>query len=388
MKMSKIWLFIRDVITRFKLSMKLLLRDRITVAVFILASVCFFLICATLNFSAGDQSRIPIGFVNLDLDDVEGEEVATTISQDLVDSVSNSAIFRIVLGDMNSLELALKHGEVNAIFVINRGYHDRVKSGSTTQLITVYKSTENKTANLLSDIFAGEMIDQICLNKSYTKYRRLDFDGYEQLSHLEYVDYVNQMILEDEFKFAFDIKLLDVKDTTSNVKYDKLENSVLYRQVVAGIFAMLLSFAVLFSFTYVCMEKEQGIIKRKQLVLSNKIAELIGTLTAVIATTCMLCLIFVSCICYYANTREAFWPLLFLSFEYVCMMAVIFMLLVKVTNGVLTYQMIGAVLILILGFLGFATMLDGLVFRNLVVNLENTPNGWFIRSFVDIIVNT
>jgi hypothetical protein len=69
-------------------------------------------------------------------------------------------------------------------------------------------------------------------------------------------------------------------------------------------------------------------------------------------------------------------------------MSVVFILLVQVTRGVISYQMIGAVLILILGLLGFFTMMEGLVLSNLINALENTPNGWFIRRFVDIIVNT
>lgn len=368
--------------------MKLLIRDKITVAVLILASVCFLLICATLNFSAEDQSRIPIGLANLDLEEIQGEEVATKVSQELVDHVLKSSTFRVVLGEVDTLIEAMDNGEIDVLYVINRGYQKRINNGSSTRLITVYKSAQNESAALLSDIFAGEMMDQVCLKKSLLTYQKLDFDGYKQLETVEYIDYLKQMIDEDEFKFSFNVKLVDIKVASPANNYEKLENSVIYRQIVAGIFAMLLSFAVLFSFTYVCMEKEQGILRRKQLALSNKVAELIGTLSAVVVTTGILCLIFVSCICYYAKVNGAFWPLLLLSIQYVCFMAVIFMLLVKVTSGVLSYQMIGAVMILIFGLLGFVTMVNGIVFKDFISVLENNPNGWFIREFVDIIVNT
>jgi ABC-2 type transport system permease protein len=366
--------------------MKLLIRDKITVAVFLLASLFFFLICASLNFSAQDRSRIPIGIANLDTEKVDGKKVATKLSQELVDRVKESSSFRVVQGEVKDLKASLMNGEINTIFVINRDYQERIMSGSTKQNITIYKSPENKAAALLSDIFAGEMLDQICLQKSWLKYRGLDFEGYEQLSAEEYSDYVHRLMEEDEFEFTFDVELVSTKSTDAN--YEKLNNTVLYRQIIAGIFAMLLSFVVLFSFTYVCMEKEQGITRRKQLTLSSRLAEYLGTILAVLALAVLLCIIFVSCICYYADVSDAFWPLLKLSLTYAFVMSVVFILLVQVTRGVISYQMIGAVLILILGLLGFFTMMEGLVLSNLINALENTPNGWFIRRFVDIIVNT
>jgi ABC-2 type transport system permease protein len=366
--------------------MKLLVRDKITVMVFCLASSCFFFICATLNFSAESQSRIPIGFANHDVERLAGEKAPTELSQELVDTVTNSTSFRVSYGDLDSLKEAMADGELESIFVINRGYQERIMSGSTSRLITVYKSAESKMSMFLSDIFAGEMLDQICLQKSWLKYRDLDFEGTHKLTKEEYREYVNQIRQEEEFESTFEVELTSTDSI--NVNYEKLNNSVLYRQIVAGIFAMLLSFVVLFSFTYVCMEKEQGIQRRKKLAISNRLSEHIGTIVAVLATTGLLCLIFVFCICYYTNTSQAFWPLLALSMEYACIMALIFMLLVRVTKGVIAYQMLGSVLILCLGMLGFCIMVDGVVFKNLINVLENTPNGWFIRKFVDIIVKT
>lgn len=386
MKTSRIFTFLRDIITRFQLSMKLLIRDKITVAVFLLACLCFFFICSTLNFSAQDRSRIPIGLANLDLEKIDGQKVATRVSQELVDAVMDSTSFRVVLGEVDELKKALTNGEINTIFVINRGYQERIMRGSTKQNITIYKSTENKLATLLSDIFAGEMLDEICLQKSWLKYRGLDFEGFEQLSADEYREYVLRMMDEDEFEFTFDVEL--VSTMSSDANYDKLSNTLLYRQIIAGIFAMLLSFVVLFSFTYVCMEKEQGISRRKRLSLNNRVAEHLGTVMTVLLLAGLLCIIFVSCICYYAKADYAFWPLLRLSLTYALLMSLIFIVLVRLTKGVISYQMIGAVIILILGMLGFFTMIEGLVFNNLINALENTPNGWFIRRFVDIIVNT
>lgn len=386
MRISSLIYFLRDIMTRFKVSMKLLIRDKITVAVFLMASFCFFLICATLNFSAQDRSRIPIGLANLDLEKVDGKKQATKISQELVDAVTDSTSFRVVLGEVDELKKALTNGEINTIFVINRGYQERIMSGSTKQTITLYKSSINRVATLLSDIFAGEMLDQICLQKSWLKYNGLDFEGYDRLSAKEYIEYVHRMNLEDEFEFTFDVELVSTNSKDTN--YEKLSNTVLYRQIIAGIFAMLLSFVVLFSFTYVCMEKEQGITRRKQLTLSNRLAEYIGSILAVLLLSGLLCVIFVSCICYYANAGDAFLPLLQLSLSYALVMAIFFTILVLLTKGVISYQMIGAVLILILGMLGFFTMFEGLFVNNLINVLENTPNGWFIRRFVDIIVNT
>ncbi len=370
-------------LTRTKLSLKLMIRDRITVFVFVASCICFFFLCASLNFSAEDQSRIPIGLANLDV--VEEESLTTTLmSQVLYDKVKNSPSFRVVEGSLEKLIKALENGEVNCIFVIKKGYQERLQVGYTKELIQLYKSEGNKNAAMLADIFAGEMIDEICLQKSYLAYKKLDFTGFEELTKGEYEQYVEQMKQEDEFEFSFEVSLYD--PNIVEVDYNKLENAVLYREIIAGIFAMLLSFVVLFSFTYVCMEKEQGIYQRQRITLQNRLANILGTLLSVVVTTVFLGLIFVSCVCYYTNSQSSFAPLLTLSITYALLISVVFYILARVAKGVLVYQMVGAIMILILGMLGFATIVDGIAFKKFVVLIENSPNGWFMERFVDIIL--
>lgn len=386
MKMSKFSLFVKDVLTQIGLSLKLLARDKITMFVYLASCICFFFLCATLNFSAEDQSKLPIGLANLDVIEVDGEVVATKQSEELINNILNSTSFRITQGSVESLKTSLKNGEINCIFVINKGFKDSLETGYTNGIITIYKSKGNETASMLADVFAGEMIDQICVSKSYLTYRKLDFTDYKQLSEAEYKQYVETMKSSDEFVFAFDVQLYDTN--ALDTSYEKLGNAVLYREIVAGIFAMLLSFVILFSFTYVCMEKEQGILARKRLTLLNRLASDAGIVISVLITTALLSLIFVFCICYYADVFSVFLPLLWLAIRYAILMSAFFMILARVTKGVVGYQLFGAILILVLGMLGFCTLVDGIAFKDFLMLLENTPNGWFIQKFVDIILIT
>lgn len=382
MKISKIVSFIHDIGTKMKVSLKLIMKDKITVFVFLASCVCFFFLCATLNFSAEDQSRIPIGLANLDM--IDDSQEATMMSQVLYDKVKLSPSFRVVAGTVDQLTRALENGEINCVFIIKNGYQERLRTGFTKGLIQIYKSKGNKNAAMLADIFAGEMIDEICLQKSYLAYKKLDFTGFEELTRSEYEQYVEQMKTEDDFKFSFEVELFD--PDIVEVDYNKLDNAVLYREIIAGIFAMLLSFVILFSYTYVCMEKEQGILRRERITLQNRLANMLGILLSVLLTTFLLCLIFVACVCYYTKSQSAFGPLLNLSLGYALIMSIVFFFLARVTKGILSYQMIGAITILILGMLGFCTIVDGIAFKKLIILLENTPNGWFIERFVDIIL--
>ncbi len=384
MNMYKLLLFVKDILTQIGISIKLLVRDKITMFVYLASCICFFFLCATLNFTAEDQSKIPIGLANLDVVEVDGEMVATKQSEELINNILGSTSFRITQGSVSSLKTSLKNGEINCIFVINKGYKESLESGYTRGIITIYKSAGNETASMLADIFAGEMIDQICASKSYLTYRKLDFTDYKQLSEVEFNQYIETMKSRDEFAFTFDVELYDTN--ALDTSYEKLGNAVLYREIIAGIFAMLLSFVILFSFTYVCMEKEQGILARKRLTLLNRISSDVGIVTSVLITTALLSLIFVFCICYYVDVFTGFLPLLWLAVRYALLMSLFFMVLARVAKGVVGYQLFGAVLILILGILGFCTLVDGIAFKDFLELLENTPNGWFIQKFVDIIL--
>ncbi|MDD5935880.1 MAG: ABC transporter permease [Clostridiales bacterium] len=384
MKTFSLVSYFKDIFAQIKLSLKLLVRDRITMFVFFFSCFCFFFICSTLNFSAEDQSKLPIGLANLDCVEEEGISLATDGSKQLVDRILSSNSFRVMQGSVDNLKVSLRNGEINCIFVINKGYEQSLKRGYTKGIITLYKSSGNKTASMLADVFAGEMIDQICVEKSYLAYKKLDFTDMKELNEEEYKQYVEKMKADDEFEFVFDVKLYDPE--TTNSSYEKLGNAVLYREIVAGIFAMLLSFVILFSFTYVCMEKEQGILLRKRLTLLSRLSCEIGNLVSVLTTTFLLCLIFVFCICYYAKVFNGFGALLWLSIRYTIVVSLIFMVLARIAKSVVSYQLIGAIVILILGMLGFCTLVDGIAFKNLLNLLENTPNGWFIQKFVDIIL--
>ncbi len=384
MKMSKLLAFVKDILTQIGISLKLLVRDKITMFVYLASCICFFFLCATLNFAAEDQSKIPIGLANLDLVEVDGEMVATKQSEELVHNILNSSSLRITQGSVSGLKASLSNGEINCIFVINKGYKESLESGYTKGIITVYKSAGSEIASMLADVFAGEMIDQICASKSYLTYRKLDFTNYKQLSESEFNQYIETTKSRDEFVFAFDVELYDTN--ALDTSYEKLGNAVLYREIVAGIFAMLLSFVILFSFTYVCMEKEQGILARKRLTLLSRLASDVGIVISVLITTALMSLIFVFCICYYADVFSGFQSLLWLAMRYSILMSLFFMVLARVTKGVVGYQLFGAILILILGILGFCTLIDGIAFKDLSKLIENTPNGWFIQKFVDIIL--
>ena len=85
MKTFSLVSYFKDIFAQIKLSLKLLVRDRITMFVFFFSCFCFFFICSTLNFSAEDQSKLPIGLANLDCVEEEGISLATDGSKQLVD---------------------------------------------------------------------------------------------------------------------------------------------------------------------------------------------------------------------------------------------------------------------------------------------------------------
>lgn len=395
MKKSNLSQWRKDLRNRIVLSLKLLFRDQGTLILFFVSVLCFFLICNSLNQAADTKSKIPIGIVNLDTIDSNGVIIPSDASSSLICNLNKVEAFRVILGDFDELKKRLSQNEIYCFYVIESGYEKKIKASELTHLITVYRKKGDDSVPLLSDIFAGEMINQICIEKSASRYASL-FKEDKWGAKESYLQYVNDLKEREDILFRFDIELSDIElnntefsntEHKTNI-YEKLETSLLYRQIVAGIFAILLSFLIMFSYTYVCMEREQGLQKRLKLTVAKKGTAELGWMISVLLLAMVLSIVFVSCVCYSIGLPQVFFKLLCLSFLFALMIAFIFAFISKVVTHFLGYQLVGALVVFVLGASGFLSMIVGILNTDFLNVFKFTPNGWFIEKFVDIIINT
>lgn len=376
----KIKCFFWDIWTRFAIAFKLLLRDKVTTAVFLGAVLVIFYLCHSLNLSAQDQAKLPIGFINLD----QTKEELTKTSEQLVQRLKQSESFEIVQGSEADLNHALEKGEIIAIFKIMPGYEKNIQRGNFNDLIHMTYPAKSEFASLLTDIFAGEMMKEICYYKSYLKYQTLDFNHVTQLTKQQYLEKIEQLEQDDDFMFDFDVTFQNSDVQSSPVQ--NIKNTVLYRQFVSGIFAVMAPFMLLFSFSYVCIEKKQCIAGRQKVSFVHPVAKQIGLLLSAYLPQFLISIIFTLCVCFYANCFSVFGKILMLSMAFCFVMEIIIYLLSNICSSVVSFQLAGTIIILVTGMIGFCTVFQSLMPETWTNLFHYIPNSWFIDRFADIII--
>jgi len=401
LKTSKIMRFLLDIRNRMSLSIKLMVSNKMTLLVFALAmiSTCFLLLI--LNEGAEGKSNIPIGIVNLDIMDQTDEskhskvdsldskesklsKEETRYSRELLEGLAKVEAISVRVGTFDELYLELMEGKIFGLFVINQGYEEGLLKGDFKNLITVYQGAESKTAKLLKDIVAGEMMYRVCLTRGITLYDGLRPGESRKFTSEEYEAYANTLKDSEQFDFKFDTNYVNTKE--DKLSLDALNNQLLYRQMIGAIFALLLSFVILFAGTYLPLERGHGMNLRCKLSSMNIYASMLGNLGAILCLVTLLCLTFSGILSFYVGELSIFLPVLKVCYEYTIMIGVFVLLLGRIANNIFAYQFIGATFILLLGAGGMCSIVDEIM--QTTSNLFRfLPNSWFIHEIADIILH-
>ncbi len=365
---------------------KTILNDKLTCFIMAFSVLVLLFIVNNLSINAGDRSSIPIGLLNLDRSDSAGE---------LAGNIENVPALYVYEGTEKELRELLYKEEIKAYFIINEGYEKALRTEKLSGLVTMYYPKEDKSAKILSDLIAGEMLHQICLNKGYNLYRSLPWEtvtGQKKGSsnrdlEKEYTDYANSLITLPDFNFAFDIRLVNIKNRDFE---GRVENSVLYLQAVWGLAAMLLSFTAMMMTAGSVSEKETGIQSRVKISLLSPYRMDFNHFTASFTAQSILgVLIILSFTGRISGFTTKQGILLFLSMElFSAVMILWFLLLGKFTDRTGRYQLFGSLSILGFGLLGFLYLISGFIDEKLLNISKIIPNCWFIEEFTDIILKT
>lgn len=381
MKTSKSKFFLQDIRNRSILSLKLILKNKITIFILAISIISTFFILQQLNVGVQLKSNIPIGIINLDILNKDGQE--SELSKEVVEGLSNIETISVQKNTFDSLYEQLIEGEIYSIFVINEGFEQRLKEGEFSRLITVYQGSESKTARLIKDIVAGELMYRICLTKGNKLYQSLEFRDKEKLSIEEYNSYADSIRNSNQFDFQFDMQFVNTKD--ANHMALGLDNQILYRQLIGAIFAMLLSFIILYATSYLTLENSRGLSKRVRLSDMNKIACFVGNLCSICLLVFVPCVVFSGILCYYIGTLDMFASIMKVSYCYTVILGILFILLGAVLKNIISFQLFGAFIILLFGLAGFYSMIGG-GWQNFISLTHLSPNSWFIKKIADIIL--
>lgn len=374
---------------RIYLKIKLVFRDRMTSFAIIVSSFIFLLLFLQLSINVEEKSSIPIGVLNLDHSE-SGAELLAKIK-------TNPAFYVYEEKESKLRELLLKE-TIEVYFVIEQGYQENIMKGIHKEIVTMSYLKGNESSKILADIFAGEMIQTISTYKSFLAYERwiqtqsLESDQESTLqnkknylSFEKYLSYIETRSLSSDFDFAFDFHYLE--SDTEEVFGEKVQNSILYQMFMLGILCMVISFLIMFlCSSIIVQERVLGITQRIRLVSNGFYTHMDYS-----SITCIVTGVLSSMALFLLGTYSVFATNEFYLFSFILFMLYIVVvseelyLVANITGGFGSYQLLGIVIILGQGILGFLWILQEFMPKFLIKIIKFTPNGWFIEGFTDII---
>lgn len=361
--------------------LKLIFQDKQNCIILACTFLVFLLVMNSLSFGATKRSSIPVGILNLD---------DSMSSNQLVEDLKEVPSLYIYEEERQKLNNLLYKEQISAIFIIEAGYEKSIQSGKTKELITMYYLTDNENAKVISDIFAGEMLYNICLNKGYQLYKKLPMEDIENsaiYSKQEYFKYAKGLMESADFDFTFDIAMVNQNGKITGKQ--TLSNSVIYQQIIWGILGMLLSFLSMILAASIVLEYETGLHKRigisllhSTMIDINHLAVMLSISSIFSLPLCFLIGIKVSGFTFTKGVGLYFLILLFSS-----VIGLWFILLAKIIRKVVKYQYLGVLSVTIFGIVGFLNLIAAFLNSNLLNVSKIVPNSWFIQGFTDIILN-
>lgn len=354
---------------RISLRIKLCLKDKTACICYIVSAVVMLCVLLGLEASSEERSAIPIGLVNLD---------ESTEAQNLVKQIhENPSIYVIDGNSREELEERLLSGYINSIFIINEDYGINVRKGATDNLITVISGEDNKVSVIVGDIIAGSMLYDISMSKGYKTYlSEAEKAGiYKDSEKVQwdrdkYREYALSISERPDFSFAFNMEFKD--GNNGKIEEKAVTNGMIYRQMIAGMLAMLLSLVAFSACNGICLEHERGIRRRLSNLPGSRAVSLMFDFFGIFVYTLPL-----GVGAGWALGKLEGIPVSLLYLAVMCLLCLILSDAVKKTDA---YQLVGAVLVIGFGVCGFISVFSGLTGG--ADFLKYTPNALFIESFM------
>jgi len=365
-----------DIFTQIWLRLKVFVRDRMSVTVYLCVLAIFGIVFINLNIHADDASSIPIGILNLDLIDDEPSEYSSR----LVEGLSDLRFFSIHEDSYGKLEEMLYDGYINSIYVIERDYQDKVRKGDINELVTVYHNEKSEFINVVSDIVAGEMLYDICLEKGFITYRRYPAGTNGKKRENEYKAYAAMLMESPEINFGFLITYRSNGDLVETPK--EVNNATVYRQVILSMSAMVLAFLLFYIFSSNVMEREAGISGRRKITLLGRISVSFADILTALIITGIPVVLFAWMFVRYANilNQDIIYKMIGITLGYCLITGVLFMILGMVMRSVFWYQLIGSMIVVVFGAVGFLSLVEGITMVDMGIMGNIVPNKWYLEE--------
>ncbi len=362
-----------------ELNIKLMLHNKTSFFVCGVICILFFLLTGDLALHAEERSSIPIGII---------DEDESKMSRQLIQELQENESIYVYVTDKKTAKGLLYKQRIMAYYEINTGFQKNILKGTAKNLINVNYQKNNENISFISDIIAGHIMFDVCLNKSIRVYQSMG-SKYKITSEEEYRTFLQKLRTDQLFNFRFDISFIRPNDREIDISQNKLGNSLLYQQALIGTMGFLLSFLILF-LVYGMAEPHNRVNgNRVKITMIPRAVIYLGQVLTAVILSFILSTFITPLIILGLQTSNLILALqIYCLVNLYCMLlSVLFVWIGTCCKGASTYQMVGSFLILSFGMIGTAGVIVGEQSKELLNISKIIPNYWFIKEFTDIIIN-
>lgn len=280
--MSKIKNAFLDVLNIIKLRIKLLFSNKILFVTIILFFLMAVVTINTFFIAATDKSTISIGIVDQDnsshsklmIDNLKKNRLlkVNVYSQDLFNDEKTES-------SENTLVNKLERKEINALFIIKKGFGNNIENGHFEKIIKDYYLSDQKYAKLISDVVLSSVLDDVCYNYSIDKYYSLSGKLNKIYTEEQYMKKIKKLYDNSEDSIGFDFDVVNIGNKKS--VNDKVSMELIYREVVIGIVGLIILIIVLLSGNLIIDDYKNNIMLRIGTTKMSKKVKLLGDVVSI-----------------------------------------------------------------------------------------------------------
>ena len=365
-------MILRDIKIVVGLDMKLMLKNKAVLVILAVISAIFLLLLRSFSAEISEKSNIPIGIA---------DEDRTELSRTFLENCRKQEGIYVYAGKREHLEQKLYKNEITGYFVIKQGFQENVKKGSSKNLIESYAYESASFSGIVSDILAGEIMNELCLANTWNMYAGLEHTQ-SKFNREQFYDYIRKLKEDFTYQYSFDIQFVDANQAEQGKTAFRYQ--LIYEQIELGIISMLFSIIAMF-LVWSIMENPKAQIQKRNGLLSIPVSAFaISDIVAagVVMTIYTICGSSVMYLMTHSFHSMAFLRVIAAGAAFSFGTVMVFWCIRKAVKSNTAYQLISFFLIVLMGAVSMLGMFN--------LEMENIagfiPNQWFIKGITDVIV--
>jgi hypothetical protein len=323
------------------LRLKLIYRDKATLILAIVITILMGLIIHTLYENIDEGSKIPIVFV---------DEDNSTISNKLYNNLLSNELLRTVKTSYKEGIKMLKNGEVQVVFLFNKGSEDKIWNSQLDKLINIYYISGNHMPLVLSDIVASEMLSEISVITAvnYLDKALGDVKNKSEILEKSYM-YGNNKLENTKKGYYINVHYVNI-NKNAEIDKDSIKNDIIYKKIILGIILSFITLFTLFSTINIVKDREITIDKKIGITTTNNFIIIFGNYVSVVIASLLISTVFSLLLAFYSNNfLIVFLKIFIVTLFFVLAFVSLILFIASLFNKVSSFVVVGTTSIIILG---------------------------------------